>query len=136
MIATAKDRFLAFLIDLVVLIIVSILIGILTNSFLSASSSYQDFRFYIQNINNLVGVLYFVLLTYLNQATIGKKILGLKVVTLQRTKPSFLTVIIREVVGKFVSTIVLLLGFVWILFDKDKQGWHDKIAGTIVVKSK
>lgn len=136
MIASAKDRFLAFLIDVVVLIIISFVVGLLTNSLLSASFSYQDFRFYVQNINNVVGVLYFVLLTYLNQATIGKKMLGLKVVTLKRTNPGLLTIIIREVLGKFVSAIVLLLGFLWILFDKDKQGWHDKIAGTIVVKSK
>jgi uncharacterized RDD family membrane protein YckC len=29
---------------------------------------------------------------------------------------------------------VLFLGFFWILWDKDQQGWHDKIAGTVVVR--
>jgi uncharacterized RDD family membrane protein YckC len=36
----------------------------------------------------------------------------------------------------FVSTIPLCLGFLWIAFDPRKQGWHDKLAGTVVVRSK
>jgi uncharacterized RDD family membrane protein YckC len=34
----------------------------------------------------------------------------------------------------FFSLIVVGLGFFWIAFDPEKQGWHDKIAGTVVVK--
>lgn len=37
-------------------------------------------------------------------------------------------------VGYFVSTIPLGLGFVWIAFDARKQGWHDKLAGTVVIR--
>lgn len=36
----------------------------------------------------------------------------------------------------YVSLIPLFLGFVWVAFDSRKQGWHDKLAGTVVVKSK
>lgn len=36
--------------------------------------------------------------------------------------------------GYFVSTTGLGLGFLWIAFDKRKQGWHDKLAGTVVVR--
>ena len=35
----------------------------------------------------------------------------------------------------FVSIIPLFLGFLWIAFDRRKQGWHDKIAGTVVIRS-
>jgi uncharacterized RDD family membrane protein YckC len=34
----------------------------------------------------------------------------------------------------FLSAVVAGLGFLWIAFDGDKQGWHDKIAGTVVVR--
>jgi uncharacterized RDD family membrane protein YckC len=34
----------------------------------------------------------------------------------------------------FISLIALGLGFFWIAFDAEKQGWHDKIAGTVVVR--
>ncbi len=33
-----------------------------------------------------------------------------------------------------ITAVVILPGYVWILIDKKKQGWHDKIAGTYVVK--
>ena len=34
--------------------------------------------------------------------------------------------------GYYVSTIPLLLGLIWVAFDSRKQGWHDKLAGTVV----
>lgn len=41
---------------------------------------------------------------------------------------------LREVFGKWISGMVFSLGFIWILIDKDKQGWHDKLVSSIVVK--
>ena len=38
-------------------------------------------------------------------------------------------------IGYGISEIPLFLGFLWIAFDKNKQGWHDKIAGTFVIKN-
>ena len=37
--------------------------------------------------------------------------------------------------GKLISAIALCLGFLWIAWDREKQGWHDKIADTHVVKA-
>jgi len=36
--------------------------------------------------------------------------------------------------GYYVSGLILALGFIWIAFDKRKQGWHDKLAGTLVIR--
>ena len=36
----------------------------------------------------------------------------------------------------FVSTIPLALGLIWVAFDKRKQEWHDKLAGTVVIRTK
>ncbi|MDI6639473.1 MAG: RDD family protein [Methanocellales archaeon] len=36
-------------------------------------------------------------------------------------------------IGMIISTIVIFLGFLWIVIDENHQGWHDKIAGTYVV---
>ena len=41
---------------------------------------------------------------------------------------------IGRYVGYVISIVVLLLGFFWIAFDERKQGWHDKLAGTLVIK--
>ncbi|MGZ8994756.1 MAG: RDD family protein, partial [Burkholderiaceae bacterium] len=38
--------------------------------------------------------------------------------------------------GYYVSTIPLLIGLIWVAFDSRKQGWHDKLAGTVVVRPK
>jgi uncharacterized RDD family membrane protein YckC len=36
--------------------------------------------------------------------------------------------------GCFLSLIIIGLGFLWIVFDPEKRAWHDKIAGTVVVR--
>jgi uncharacterized RDD family membrane protein YckC len=40
---------------------------------------------------------------------------------------------IGRYLGYFVAGIPLGLGFIWVVFDSKKQGWHDKLAGTVVV---
>jgi uncharacterized RDD family membrane protein YckC len=65
--------------------------------------------------------------------TVGMKILNLKVV---RTDGSILTLsqaFIRWV-GLLISFFAIFIGVIWVAFDANKQGWHDKIAGTYVVK--
>jgi len=50
-------------------------------------------------------------------------------------KPSTKQFVIRYV-SYIVSALPLCLGFLWIVFDSRKQGWHDKLAGTVVVQRK
>jgi uncharacterized RDD family membrane protein YckC len=65
----------------------------------------------------------------------GKKMLGLRVIKMDAGSPAtFWRMALREIVGKWVSGAICYLGYFWMLLDSNKQGWHDKIAGTIVVK--
>lgn len=83
----------------------------------------------------LLGPLYSWLMTGLNDGrTLGKMAVGTKVVNEDGIAPSLLTAFMREVIGKFISAIVLYLGFIWIIFDPKFQGWHDKIASTYVIR--
>lgn len=69
-------------------------------------------------------------------ATPGKMAIGATIVDAQTGgKPTTSQFVIRYL-GYFVSTIPLLLGYIWVGFDARKQGWHDKMAGTVVVKRK
>ncbi len=77
---------------------------------------------------------YYVALTGLKGQTIGKMSLGIKVVNVDGKVPGLGYAALREIVGKIVSGIMLLLGFLWIAWDPRKRGWHDYIAGTRVVK--
>lgn len=52
----------------------------------------------------------------------------------ERRKRFAWLVVLREVIGKTISTITGLPGFFWISWDARKQGFHDKIADTVVVK--
>lgn len=68
-------------------------------------------------------------------ATPGKMIVSAKIVDATTLgAPSTGQLIVRYV-GYFVSSLLLCLGFLWIAFDARKQGWHDKIAGTVVIKT-
>lgn len=67
--------------------------------------------------------------------TVGKWLLGLQVVNkFDGGNPGVFKMLLREIVGKFVSGLFFSLGFFWAIWDKDSQAWHDKIAGTVVVK--
>lgn len=81
----------------------------------------------------LLGLAYFSGMWAWKGTTIGGIVLGLKVVRYDGQPVTFTVAIVRALAGAF-SGMVAFLGFLWIAWDKDKQGWHDKIAGTIVLK--
>ena len=70
------------------------------------------------------------------RATPGKMLFSLKVVKADTGAALTLKEGIVRYLGYVVATIPLCLGFIWVGFDSKKQGWHDKIAGTVVVRSK
>jgi uncharacterized RDD family membrane protein YckC len=81
----------------------------------------------------LIAVVYFAGMWAWKQTTIGGIVIGLKVVRIDGRPFTFVTAIVRALAAIF-SVIVLFFGFIWIGWDVEKQGWHDKIAGTVVVK--
>jgi uncharacterized RDD family membrane protein YckC len=76
---------------------------------------------------------YCVVLWSLRATTIGGIICGLKVVRLDERKIDWSIALVRAL-GGFLSLAVLGLGFIWVAFDKERQSWHDKIAGTVIVR--
>jgi uncharacterized RDD family membrane protein YckC len=70
----------------------------------------------------------------LKQATPGKMAISAKVVDAATGKPASTAQLIGRYFAYIISTLPLCLGFFWIAFDKRKQGWHDKLAGTVVIK--
>lgn len=67
-------------------------------------------------------------------ATPGKMIFRAKIVDAETLQPVPLWRFALRYVGYFVSTITILIGFIWVGFDQHKQGFHDKIAKTVVIK--
>jgi len=64
--------------------------------------------------------------------TLGQALLGLRVL---RTDGRSLTLgpAVRRVLGYYVAFLSLFIGFLWVLIDDRRQGWHDKIADTVVI---
>jgi uncharacterized RDD family membrane protein YckC len=70
------------------------------------------------------------------QATPGKMAISAQIVDASSgARPTTRQLVVRYL-GYYVSTIPLLMGLVWVAFDKRKQGWHDKLAGTLVVRKR
>ncbi len=68
----------------------------------------------------------------LRGTTVGGIICHLRVVRIDGQPLNWETAILRAL-GCFLSLVAAGLGFFWIAFDRERQGWHDKIAGTVVV---
>ncbi len=66
--------------------------------------------------------------------TIGKKIVGIHVVTTSGRKVDVLQAFIRAI-SQILSSICFGLGYFWMLWDEKSQTWHDKIADTFVVEA-
>ncbi|MEM7008947.1 MAG: RDD family protein [Thermodesulfobacteriota bacterium] len=76
---------------------------------------------------------YFVILNGYSGKTIGKMIVGIKIISDDGDGIGFWQSFVRWI-GYYISAIFLFLGFIWSIFDQNSQSWHDKIAGTYVVK--
>ena len=91
------------------------------------------FRFsFVDIVVYLLATTYYVLMTYYESATIGKKLLNIKVIG-EEGKLSFFTVLYRETIGKYISTAIMFIGFFLIGVDSQKRGLHDMLCDTWVV---
>lgn len=70
------------------------------------------------------------------QATPGKMAVSARVVDAATGDTLSVGQAIGRYLAYFVSTLPLGIGLLWVAFDPRKQGWHDKLAGTVVVRSK
>jgi len=108
-------RIVALLLDVM---IVGLVMGVLNRGF---------------HLELLVLAAYGAVMWKLRGATLGDIVFDLRVVRLDGRPVDWETAVVRAL-GCFLSLAVAGLGFFWIVFDEGKQAWHDKIAGTVVVR--
>ena len=84
----------------------------------------------------ILGMAYviFALVLFAGGTTPGKMLLGMHVATDNGERAGFFTMLIREVIGKPISSLIFGLGYLWIVLDQENQGWHDKLMRTYVVQ--
>lgn len=118
-------RFVSFVIDLV---IVGVIQGASTAILVPVMGPLVVIPIY------LISPLYFVLLTGLKGQTLGKMAMGVKIVNARGESPGIWRALLRETIGKFVSSVFFMLGYLWAGWDSRKRAWHDYIAGTYPIR--
>lgn len=131
-------RLVAFAIDSILaamaVSIVKMPLGIASGSLKFLDANFL-FQFSIIDVISYLGVAaYFVLLTYFAHATVGKMLLQIEVVA-ENENWSFLNILYRETIGRFLSSI-MNIGYLAVLVTKHKQGFHDMLCDTYVVYKK
>ena len=128
-----KDRLVASIIDTVILMMITAPL-----LYLFYGGDYFASEDTLQGVADLVISYVFPLIATIlfwvyKSATPGKMMLSMKIID-EKTgnKPSAVQSLIRYL-AYYLSIIPLGLGFLWIIWDDKSQGWHDKIAGTVVI---
>ncbi len=128
-------RVVAYILDAILLGIASGIIGLVTGTRFAATD-FTNFDYTTNGASLVVGWLYFALMESSERgATVGKMAVGLRVVTDTGQRLSFANATGRYF-AKFISAIILCIGFIMVAFTDRKRGLHDMIAGTLVVKSR
>jgi uncharacterized RDD family membrane protein YckC len=118
--ADVGTRFFALVIDNILLVMVAGLLGPRASGGLLAFIVGGAYHWYF--------------LTHHNGQTLGKSMLGLRVVKADGTPLTDADALLRYV-GYYLNSFFFGLGWIWALFDSEKQGLHDKLARTYVVKA-
>jgi uncharacterized RDD family membrane protein YckC len=132
-----------FWIRVVAWIIDAIALAILTGAFaplggggmpMTVESNGVTVNYYTNAVGTLIGLVYFVGLWAWRGQTIGMIPFRLYVVRVEDgLKPDIVRAFLRYV-GLIISFVVFALGVIWVAFDGRKQGWHDKLAQTVVIR--
>jgi uncharacterized RDD family membrane protein YckC len=133
-------RVLAYLIDCLVMMAVSCPLGIILGVVMVSTGADQNSdsatltNVFSNLVSILIGWLYTSLLESSSwQATVGKRVLGLKVTDLDGNRISF-----GRATGRYfaqiLSGMICFIGFIMVAFTEKKQGLHDLLAGTLVVQ--
>jgi len=111
-------RFLSILIDSILLFIVALLLRAV----------------HLVVVAYVVDAAYFIFFWSTSGVTIGNRVMKIQVAKADGSALSWGTGVIRYV-GYLISVIVIFIGLLWVLWDPNKQGWHDKMAHTVVIRS-
>lgn len=141
------ERFAAFIVDWIILFIavfvvafmVGVAIGIIGGAMGMGETELDAFIEQYKLAFNLLGVLvawlyYAGMESSRHQATLGKKLLSMKVTDRHGGKVTFARATGRHF-AKFISGLILLIGYIMVAFTHKKQGLHDMLADTFVVKT-
>lgn len=120
--ADISTRFVALVVD-------SMILGAITGALFGAAQGTGI------GVGMIVGIAYhWYFLTRHNGQTPGKMLMKIRVVKTDGSPMDDATPILRYI-GYYINSAVIMLGWLWATWDDRRQGWHDKIANTVVVRA-
>jgi predicted Zn finger-like uncharacterized protein len=133
-------RVVASLVDGIILLVMQVILSVLLGLIASGASNgiNEQGQVALSLVYTLFGTVlsmaYYVFFTGYCGQTPGKMAVRVKVIRSDGEDISYGRAFFREVFGKFVSGVLLGIGYLMVAFDSQKQGLHDKIANTYVIK--
>ena len=129
-------RVVAYVIDAILLAIIGAIILAVMGANISdpnavQSSGYQG----AQLLNVIISFAYFAGLWTIMGASLGQRLLGMRIVDANTGMPVGFGKAALRWLGLVISFLVCFIGVIWVAFDARKQGWMDKIAGTVVIRA-
>ena len=126
-------RFVAYLIDMIVIYAVASLLNTFSFGLLNKQ---LDFPILGEESLSYVIVMftYFIAMTYFFTQTLCKMIMKIKVETNKGDKLSFSDVVYRELIGRLLTIFLAYIPYIAVAFTNKRKGLHDFIADTVVVK--
>ena len=119
--ASFGQRFGAYLIDVIIIVVVAVIF-------------YVALKVVGYFIAIALSIAYFIYFEGSDSGqTLGKRALGIRVIDYSTGGPLGYGKAFLRYIGRIASGAICYLGYLWMLWDKEKQTWHDKIAGTVVV---
>lgn len=127
-------RFTAFIVDslLVIALLGPIFFALYGKAYFTSLALHNETASVV--INYVFPAIVVIIFWLYKSATPGKMVVKAVIVDAKTLgKPAKWQLLVRYL-GYYVSTIPLCLGLVWVAVDEKKQGWHDKLAGTVVIR--
>lgn len=128
-------RLVALLIDGFLVFMMQVVFGILL--VLTGSEGFNlhgSMSVLIQTFSTILSFFYWIFFTGYCGQTPGKMLLRIQVIRLDGETVGYGKAFYREVIGKFISALIFLIGYLMAAFDDQKQALHDRMARTYVVK--
>jgi predicted Zn finger-like uncharacterized protein len=127
-VATFIDTFIVFALQFLLGTLLAV-VGIANNS-----GSAGDMALLVQLFGFALSCTYYVFFTGYCGQTPGKMVLRIKVIRCDGSSLSYGRAAFREIPAKFISGIIFGIGYLMVAFDEQKQGLHDRMADTYVIK--
>ena len=125
----------ASLVDSLLLLVLLVPVGwlVFDANLLDTTGSASDGEHFV--LTTVVPAMVVLVYWMRRQSTPGKLLFHARIVDAETGRAPRAAQLVVRYLGYYLSAFVLGLGFVWIAFDPRKQGWHDKLANTLVVRA-